>query len=74
MVDKLFLYLTTYKCCCQMQVIDNDNNCYNSVCGSRAVDNEDDDEDILENWDDEDAGGTNNRVLNSHDSDDEVVS
>jgi hypothetical protein len=68
------LYLATYKYCCKTQEIGNVNNCTNSSYVPQPVDNEDEDDDILENWDDEVDGGTNLRVPNSDDSDDEVVS
>jgi hypothetical protein len=58
----------TYKLCCKTQEIDNVDNSSNSNCVPQAVDNEGDDN-ILGNWGDEDAGGTNH-----DDSDDEVVS
>jgi hypothetical protein len=65
------LYLATYKYCRKTQEIGKYNNCSNSSCVPQPVDNED--EDILENWDDDVAGGTNLRVPNSDDSDDEVL-
>jgi len=58
-----------------MQELGNDlkvDNGFASGCVPQTVDDSDDD-DILENWDDEDAGGRSTRVANSFDdSGDEV--